>query len=102
MSVGQVYRRPHEKPFAEVWCFPTEVKQKLGAAWFDIRPKQNPVGKAAYEVLFMDNKDVVLDIRPAMKLVSKKTNRDYYVCHRESALLARTVLARSLTGNFDE
>ena len=70
--------------FAESWQFPSEAKEQLGAASYDIRPLQETFrsGRAKFEVLFFDRGNVLISRRFAMSLTSKKSGKDYFVVSR--------------------
>ena len=70
--------------FAESWCFPSELKQQLEAANYDIRPLQEKFrsGRQKFECLFYDKGNALICRRIAMSLTSKKSGKDYYVVSR--------------------
>ena len=74
--------------FAESWAFPSEIKQQLEAASYDIRPLPQTFrsGRAKYEALFFDKGNALISRRFAMSLTSKKSGKDYYVVSRSPAV----------------
>ena len=66
------------------WAFPSELKQQLEAASYDIRPLPQPFrsGRAKFECLFFDKGNALISRRFAMSLTSKKSGKDYYVVSR--------------------
>ena len=70
--------------FAESWCFPSELKQQLEAASYDIRqlPEKFRSGRPKFEALFFDKANVLISRRIAMELMSKKTGKPYHMVSR--------------------
>ena len=66
------------------WAFPSELKQQLEAASYDVRPLPETFrsGRRKYECLFFDKSSSLISRRFAMSLTSKKTGKDYYVVSR--------------------
>ena len=68
------------------WAFPSELKQQLEAASYDIRPTPENFrsGRPKYQCLFFDKANKVLGSRAAMELTSKKTGKNYHVVSRHA------------------
>ena len=70
--------------FAESWAFPSELKQQLEAATYDIRqlPEKFRSGRPKFECLFFDRGNALICRRIAMELTSKKTGKPYHMVSR--------------------
>ena len=70
--------------FRESWAFPSELKEQLGAAGYDIRqlPEKFRSGRQKFECLFYDRDNALISRRFAMTLTSKKSGKDYHVVSR--------------------
>jgi hypothetical protein len=70
--------------FRDQWGFPSEVRASIqGAGYYDCQkvPGTYKSGRQRYECTFMDqSRKKVVARRDAMSLVSKKTNKPYFVC----------------------
>ena len=75
--------------FFVTWGFPSEVKASIpNAHSFEVTPAISPPsayksGRLRYVTTFTDQFKNVVGTRGAMKLVSKKTGKEYDVCLRK-------------------
>jgi hypothetical protein len=75
--------------FFHTWGFPSEVKMSIpNAHSFEVYPAPSAPsayksGRLRYVAAFADEFGNVLASRDAMRLVSKKTGKDYDVCLRK-------------------
>ena len=75
-----------EKDFYQSWGFPSEILQQVsGAAYFKTKEmdEKDRKGCSIYITYFL-NKDMnqILSKRRTLKLVSKKTGNEYFMCSR--------------------
>jgi hypothetical protein len=74
--------------FQKTWGFPSEVKASIpNAHSFEVYPAPSPPsayksGRLRYVAAFADEFGNILATRDAMRLVSKKTGKEYDVCLR--------------------
>ena len=65
--------------FQDDWGFAEDVKATIeGAVYYDVRPTPEnfKTGRAKFECLFLDaSKNRVIERRPAMELISKRTGQ---------------------------
>jgi hypothetical protein len=90
------------KSFETSWGFPSEIKNELKAASYDVRPLPTTFrsGRPKWEALFFDKDNKLLSRRIAMELISKKTNKSYHVCAREEPVPPRTILRRETAADY--
>ena len=75
--------------FFQTWGFPSEVKASIpNAHSFEVTPALSPPsayksGRPRYVATFSDEFGNVVATRDAMRLVSKKTGKEYDVCLRK-------------------
>ena len=74
--------------FFQTWGFPSEVKASIPAHSFEVYPAPSAPsayksGRPRYVATFSDEFGNVVATRDAMRLVSKKTNKEYDVCLRK-------------------
>ena len=74
--------------FFQTWGFPSEVKASINAHSFEVYPAPSAPsayksGRPRYVAAFADEFGNVLASRDAMRLVSKKTGKEYDVCLRK-------------------
>ena len=75
--------------FFQTWGFPSEVKVTIpNAHSFEVYPAPSAPsayksGRPRYVAAFADEFGNVLATRDAMRLTSKKTNKEYDVCMRK-------------------
>jgi len=82
-----------DSTFQDDWGFPSDVKATIeGAVYYDVRPTPEnfKTGRAKFECLFLDaSKNRVIERRPAMELISKRTGQPYNVVSRKPRPAAR-------------
>ena len=75
--------------FFQTWGFPSEVKSSIPLAHsYDVTPALSPPsafksGRLRYVCEYRDEFGNVVTSRDAMRLVSKKTGKEYDVCLRK-------------------
>ena len=72
--------------FKQTWAFASEVKEALGARYYDVQalPETFKSGRTKYLCTYLDSGRNVLAIHDCMMLLSKKTEKPYYVVRRTS------------------
>ena len=90
------------KTFEQQWGFPSDIKNELGAASFDVRPLPENFrsGRPKWECLFFSKDNKLISRRIAMQLTSKKTGKPYHVCAREEPAPPRPTLRREVTADY--
>ena len=94
-------------PFADTWCFPSELKTKLCASWYEVLPTPHTFASGRPKFLarfygpgYGANRPIIA-VRDAMELTSKKTGRPYHVVKREETAEKTTPLkAAARTAQF--
>ena len=75
-----------EKDFYESWGFPSEILTSIeGAAYFKTKEtlERDKKGLPIFITYFLNkNMDQILSKRRTLKLISKKTGNDYYMCSK--------------------
>ena len=80
-----------QQDFFVTWGFPSEVKASIpNAHSFEVYPAPSPPsayksGRLRYVASFTDSFGNILATRDAMRLVSKKTGKEYEVCLRAAS-----------------
>ena len=78
-----------QQDFLQTWGFPSEVKATIpNAHSFEVYPAPSAPsayksGRLRYVCEYRDEFGNVLATRDAMRLTSKKTGKEYDVCHRK-------------------
>jgi hypothetical protein len=90
----------NSKPFNETWAYPADLKTKLLAISYDVRPLNEAFrsGRSKFECVFRGSEQRVVARRLAMCLTSK-AGLPYYVCLRDEPKAAP---ARPTTSFADE
>ena len=90
------------KSFNEQWGFPSEIKNELTAASYDVRPLPTSFrsGRPKWEALFFSKDNTLISRRLSMELISKKTGKPYHVCAREEPAPPRTILRRETASDY--
>ena len=94
-----VSNQVQEKDFYESWGFPSEILTSIeGAAYFKTKEtlERDKKGLPIFITYFLNkNMDQILSKRRTLKLISKKTGNEYFMC-------SRTEYCRAFTQEEDD
>ena len=81
-SIPESKIKEHDKPFNEVWGFPQDIIKTIQTATrYEVLPSELKYssGRDKFVCFFYDKSNKMLAKHLAMQLVSKKTNKNYFV-----------------------
>ena len=86
-SIPESKIKEHDKPFNEVWSFPQDIIKTIQTATrYGVLPSEMKYssGRDKFVCFFYDKNNKMLAKHLAMQLVSKKTNKNYFVVMLEN------------------